>query len=165
MTKVTNIGLSKASRQVKVAEIFIDNPYITPAEIASILSVSPQIINNDVKEMTRKLNKASIDMYEMHRERILKEISSMKSACKTKLSRCRGAQAGTRWVEEWTKLTEKECKILGIYAPKRAMAMIAHVGGEEGKLLSKERRDAVIDAIVLGHETGIIEIGAPEETQ
>lgn len=163
MNKSLSIKLTKVSRQAKVAEIFIDDPYITPAEIASILSVPSSVIRSDVKEMTRKLNKTSIDTYEMHRERILKEINGMKVACKAKLARCRGAQAGTRWVEEWTKLTEKECKILGIYAPKRAMAMVAHVSGSEKELLSKERRDAVIDAIVVGHKTGIIEIGVTED--
>lgn len=163
MSKKSNIQLAKASRQAKVAEIFIENPYITPLEIAEMLSVSSEVIDKDVKEMTKRLNKVSVNTYEMHRERILKEISNMKSECRTKLRRCRGAQAGTRWVEEWTKLTEKECKILGIYAPKRAMAMVAHVG-DGGELLSKERRDAVIDAMLEGHDTGIIEIGAPADT-
>jgi hypothetical protein len=49
-------------------------------------------------------------------------------------------------MEEWTKLVEKECKILGIYAPDRQM--VAHL--DATKDFSKEQRDAAVNAVLFG---------------
>jgi len=51
--------------------------------------------------------------------------------------------AGTRWIEEWTKLIEKEAKILGIYSPDRKI--IAHIDTS----FTKEQRDAAVKAALL----------------
>lgn len=163
MAKGHRTKLTKHLRQAKVAEIFIENPYISPAEIAEILSVNKDTVSNDVKDITERLNRESLDTYNMHRERILKEITGMKLKCKNKLALCKGAIAGSRWVEEWTKLIEKECKILGVYAPDRALHAHAHIHADEK--MTKERRDAVVEAILIGHEKGIIKVGAAAENK
>jgi hypothetical protein len=133
-------------RRRKVAEIYRNNPYIEARDVAEILDVKTSIINNDVREINRLLNIETVEEWNLHRQRILREVSKNKTRCMTKLSKCRGATAGTRWMEEWTKLVEKECKILGIYAPDRQM--VAHL--DATKDFSKEQRDAAVNAVLFG---------------
>ena len=58
---------------------------------------------------------------------------------------------GSRWLEEWNKLLEKECKILGVYAPDRLLI-------KEESQFDKVSEDAAIDAFALSLGSDIIDI-------
>jgi len=133
----------KAKRQSDVARILSENPYMKHSEIAAILKVSQTTISKDVNEINRTLHNETMIMTFIHRNRLLEEIRRKKRLCSERLAESRGMK-GTRWLEEWTKLVEKECKILGIYSPDKRI--IAHI--DTGKF-SKEERDAAVRAALL----------------
>jgi hypothetical protein len=149
-------NIVKFDRQKQIADFFRRNPYSTIHEASKALSITDHIVKDDLAEMAKTLKNETISTYEIHRSRILKDIADVKQKCLKKLKLCRGALAGTRWIEEWTKLTKQEAKILGLYAPERAMSLVAHVDGREN--MTKEKRDAIVEAILVGDREGVIEV-------
>jgi len=139
-----NVSLRKHQRQTQVAKMLSKNPYMRPDEIAEKLNFSVGTIRGDIAEINRALHNETLVSAFVHRNRILEEITAKKKLCSEKLAQCRGATAGTRWIEEWTKLVEKECKILGIYSPDRKI--IAHIDTAK---FTKEEKDAAIKAALL----------------
>jgi predicted DNA-binding transcriptional regulator YafY len=133
----------KLQRQNRIAKVLAKNPYTRHDEIADMLNVSVTTVNKDVNEINTALNQETLISTFIHRQRILEEINSKKRLCSEKFAQCRGAMAGTRWIEEWTKLIEKEAKILGIYSPDRKI--VAHIDTS----FTKEQRDAAVKAALL----------------
>jgi hypothetical protein len=162
MSNKKSSSLAISDRRKKIADFFRKNPYSTQEEAAKILKIPQGSLQNDVRELTKMLDKESVGSFYIHRSRILQDIDDIKRECIRKLKLCRGATAGTRWVEEWTKLTKQEAKILGLYAPERAMSVVAHVDGRDG--MTKEKRDAVVEAILIGDREGVIKVGADAES-
>ena len=163
MAKKKYKELVKVDRHKQIADYFRENPYSTLSEASKFLSIPDKTLKYDILELTKRLREESVHAYEIHRARILKDINGLKERCLKKLKMCRGATAGTRWVEEWTKLTKEEVRILGLYAPDKAMSVVAHVNGRED--MTKEKRDAIVDAILIGDREGVIEIGVDAESR
>ena len=154
-----NRALTKQARRKEVLKIFRKNPYIRSEDIAKTLGVERRTINNDIQELTEELKNENPQNWHMHRERMLLNLQKMMKRCIKKLDMCRGATSGTRWVEEWTKLFEKEAKIVGVYSPDRSV--IGHV--DLTNIIGKEQRDAALNALILGQQKDIIDI-TPDET-
>lgn len=159
MTIMKGRELSKEARRKEVLEIFRKKPHVRTSMVAETLGVNRSVINNDMKELTEELKKQNPLEWHMHRERMLLSLNKMMKKCMNKLSLCRGATSGSRWVEEWTKLFEKEAKILGIYSPDRSV--VGHVNLDE--TIGKEQRDAALKALILGQEKDIIDITPKNE--
>jgi transposase len=130
-------------RRVKVAAFLKKNPYIRHAVIAKALGVSRSTITRDIREMNEELKAQTMDDFMVQRKRVLNEIQKMKRKCMRSLDKFTDKTKGSRWVEEWSTLVEKECKILGLYAPERIFVGAA-LGGE----ISPEQKDAAVDAVV-----------------
>ena len=141
-----NARFQKLQRQTRIAKILAKNPYAMHDEIADILNVSVSTVNKDINEINNALNQETMISTFVHRKRILEEINTKKRLCSEKFAQCRGATAGTRWIEEWTKLIEKEAKILGIYSPDKKI--VAHIDTS----FTKEQRDAAVKAALLVEE-------------
>lgn len=150
--------ITKAKELRKVANFFRKYPYITIKDASENLSIPEETLRKYLRDLTNTLRKETLGLYEIHRTRLLKDIASVKEKCLKKLKMCRGAQAGSRWVEEWTKLTKQEIKMLGLYAPDKAI--VAHVDSRES--MTKEKRDAVVEAILIGDQEGVIKVGGTE---
>ena len=159
MGLIQNKALTKQVRRKEVLRIFREKPYVRAADIAKTLDVQTKVISRDIRELTEELKKENPEVWYMHRERMLLDLNKMMKACKKKFDLCRGATSGSRWIEEWTKLFEKEAKILGVYAAEKTVH--AHVNVAD--VISKEQRDASIRALILGQQKGIIDI-TPDET-
>jgi len=56
-----------------------------------------------------------------------------------RLNECKSPHQGSRWMDEWNKLVEKEIRMLGLNAPERVMLSIKDD-------FTKEERDAAINA-------------------
>ncbi len=158
----TNKGLqlSKEARKKEVLRIFRLKPHVRTSDVAKTLGVKSGAINSDLRELTEELRKQNTIDWHMHRERMLLSVNKMMKKCETKLALCRGATSGSRWIEEWTKLFEKEAKILGIYSPDKSI--IGHVALDG--IIDKEQRDAAINALILGQKKNIIDITPKHET-
>jgi hypothetical protein len=154
MGLIANKTLTKQMRCNEVLRIFKEKPHVRTSDIAKSLNVSTELIAKDIKELTEELKQINPKAYLLHRERMLLKLNSMMKKCEKKLELCRGATSGTRWVEEWTKLFEKEAKILGIYSPDKTVH--AHINLED--VISKEQKDAAIRGLIMGQEEGIIDI-------
>jgi len=153
-----NQSLSMHARRKEVIRIFRDNPHIRASEIAKTLNVNPATIYKDIHDLTEELRIENPKTWHVHRERMLLSLNKMMKACQDKFELCRGATSGSRWVEEWTKLFEKEAKILGIYSAEKSIH--AHVNLDD--IVGKEQRDAAINALIRKQED-IIDI-TPDET-
>jgi len=151
--------LKKEARRKEVIRIFRENPHIRSSDVAKTLNVSLDTIALDLRELTEELKRENPENWHMHRERMLLGLNRMMKACEDKFELCRGATSGSRWVEEWTKLFEKEAKILGIYSAERTV-----VGHVDLQVISKEQRDASIDALIGGQQKGMIDITPKNET-
>lgn len=149
-----NKALTKQMRHSEVLKIFKEKPHVRTSDIAKTLNVSSDLISRDIRELTEELKQTNPQAYLLHRERMLLKLNKMMKKCENKLKLCRGATSGTRWIEEWTKLFEKEAKILGIYSPDKTVH--AHINLED--VISKEQKDAAIRGLILGQEEGIIDI-------
>jgi len=153
-----NQSLSMHTRRKEVIRIFRENPHIRASEIAKTLNVNPATIYKDIHDLTEELRIENPKTWHVHRERMLLSLNKMMKACQDKFELCRGATSGSRWVEEWTKLFEKEAKILGIYSAEKSIH--AHVNLDD--IVGKEQRDAAINALIRKQED-IIDI-TPDET-
>jgi hypothetical protein len=149
-----NKALIKQTRRKEVLRIFREKPHVRASDIAKTLNVKTKVISNDIRELTEELRIENPQAWHMHRERMLLNLSRMMNSCEKKFNKCRGATSGSRWVEEWAKLFEKEAKIVGVYAAEKTVH--AHINVAD--ILSKEQRDASIRALISGQEKGIIDI-------
>lgn len=143
---VKNQRLRKLQRQSKLAKMLSKNPYMPASEASEIFGVAVSTIQDDIRQINKVLQSETVISTFIHRDRILQEITAKKKLCSEKLAQCRGATAGTRWIEEWTKLVEKECKILGIYSPDRKI--VAHI--DTAKFSKEEKDKAVKAALMVG---------------
>lgn len=152
MSKKSRQSLIKADRQAKVAKILRQNPYLSTKELAKILKIAPSTLRADIQDIKLNFVKMSTEDFLFHRNRVLREIQDMKKRCITQLNKLKGQPTkGARWIEEYTKLIEKEAKILGLYAPELRLLAIKKVDGD---ILDKHNRDAAIDAALFGVDSG-----------
>jgi hypothetical protein len=133
-------------RQHRILEHLRQDPSLTNAQLAAILGVDKATISRDLKGLSEEYKNSNIANYELQRERILNEIRLNKIECMRRL-RSLGDREGSRWMEEWTKLTEKEMKIIGI--GNNDVLTI-----ERGKSFDKHEHDAAINAMLKMHEAG-----------
>lgn len=159
MGLIQNKSLTLQVRRKEVLRIFRENPHIRPSDIAKTLGVTTTTISKDIQELTEELRVENPKTWHVHRERMLLSLNKMMKACENKFELCRGATSGSRWIEEWTKLFEKEAKILGIYSAEKSIH--AHVNLDD--IVGKEQRDAAIDALIGKQKSDIIDI-TPDET-
>jgi len=153
-----NKSLAMHARRKEVLRIFREKPHIRASEIAKTLNVTSATISRDLQELTEELRIENPKIWHVHRERMLLSLNRMMKACIDKFELCRGATSGSRWIEEWTKLFEKEAKILGVYSAEKSIH--AHVNLDD--IVGKEQRDAAINALIRKQEN-IIDI-TPDET-
>lgn len=155
-----HLTVAKESRQLKVAKILRKNPYCTVREIAGILKAGKSTISADIKEIKLKVAQVTVDDFRFHQNRVLRDIQDMKALCLRRLRKLsKDATKGTRWVEEFTKLIEKEAKILGLYAPEMRILAIADMS--KG-ILGANDRDHAINSVMYGIESGVIDIEPSE---
>ena len=149
----SNSKLIKLQRQTKISRILSKNQYISHGEIAEMLGISAVTVGKDIAEMNNQLSKETMFSTFVHRARILQEISEKKRLCSERLASFSNSPTkGSRWLEEWTKLIEKECKILGIYSPDKRI--VAHIDTAN---FSKEEKDAAVKAALLVED--VIDVG------
>lgn len=153
-------ALSKEVRRNEVLRIFKKKPHARISEVAKTLGVGANTITKDINELTEELKNTNPATWHMHRERMLLSLNEVMRKCLKKFDLCRGATSGSRWIEEWTKLFEKEAKILGIYSPDRSV--VGHV--DLDNIINKEQRDAALQALILGQKKDIIDITPKNET-
>jgi hypothetical protein len=152
---VTHVNaLTKQTRLKEVLRIFRENPNARTSDIAKTLDVKTNVITKDIKELTEELKESNPQVYHLHRERMLIKLDKMMRKFENKLDLCRGSSSGGQWVDSWTKLFEKEAKILGIYSAEKTVH--AHINLED--VISKEQKDAAIRGLIQGQEKGIIDI-------
>ena len=73
-----------------------------------------------------------------------KELGINRSTLYDKLEKLKDdARAGSRWVEEWSTVVEKECKILGLYRLDKNL-VAADFGGD----ITQEQKDAAVEAVI-----------------
>lgn len=149
-------AILKMDRQATIAKFIRKNPYLSNAELGKILGVAKATISKDIREIKMNVVKMTVDDFRFHQNRVLREIQEMKKLCQRKLkSLAKQPTAGARWVEEFTKLVEKESKILGLYAPEMRVLAIADLTKD---VIGPVERDAAIDAIMFGKNSGIIDV-------
>jgi len=152
----SQMALIKLDRQSKVAKFIRKNPYLSAQELGKLLGVAKATITKDIREIKINVAKMTVDDFRFHQNRVLREIQDMKKLCLRKLARLsKRPEAGARWVEEFTKLIEKESKILGLYAPEMRVLAIADLTKD---VVGAAHRDKAIDAIMYGHDSGIIDV-------
>jgi len=156
MARRSRFKVEKMKRQVKVAKVLRKNPYLSHSELAKVLKVSPSTIGADIAEIKANCVRMSTEDFLFHRNRVLREIHDMKQKCLTQLNKLRMEPSkGTRWVEEYTKLIEKEARILGLYAPELRIMALKRLDPDN---VDKEQRDAAINAAAYGQDSEIIDI-------
>ena len=131
-------------RRKKALQIAQENPGIPHAEIAQLLGVSSSTIASDFKAMTEEFQLQNKADFATHHKRILGEIILKKQMCMDKLAACTSPTQGARWMEEYTKLVQIECKILHLFDPKK---LINEFEKGDSKL-SKRERDAIVSAVI-----------------
>jgi transcriptional antiterminator len=131
-----------AQRKEKVITMMRQHPDFTQQDIADQLGVNRSTIAKDLKEINEELNMQTIEDWMVQRQRILIEIQENKKLCMDKLKKLHHSpHQGARWMEEWSKLAEKEIRIYGVYSPEKMM--IKH-----SQEFSKEQKDAAVDAAI-----------------
>lgn len=129
-----------AQRKKKLIDLMRQFPDMNQQEIADELGVNRSTVSSDLKQINEELNMQTVEDFMVQRHRILSEIHEKKELCMHKLDQLKNhAHQGARWMEEYSKLLEKEIRIYGIYSPEKMM--IKH-----SQEFSKEQKDAVVDA-------------------
>jgi len=144
--------IAMAERRRKVLKVIQEDPSTTQDQLATMFGVNRSTISRDFKTITEELNTQSLEGWTLHRERILREIQSNKDLCMAKLEKLKKyPERGSRWMEEWSKLVQKEIRILGVESPERLML-------ESTKEFSKLEEDAAIDAALIHINESVIDI-------
>jgi len=148
-----------AERRRKIISMIQDNPSLTQNEIAEIFGVNRATISRDIKTITEELKVQNVEAWMMHRDRVLGEIRAKKELCNSRLMTLKNSpHQGSRWLEEWNKLVDKEIRILGLNSPERLM-----IGKDE--TFDKTRQDKAIDAMMLSIDNDIIDIESEDVKQ
>jgi DNA-binding CsgD family transcriptional regulator len=156
------VKLKVARRRKKILELMRKNPDYTYAELAEVIGVSRMTIANDMRKINEEVNMQTVEDFMIHRQRVLTEIWEKKNLCMDRLNKLKPHQ-GARWMEEYSKLLDKEIRVLGLYAPEKMM--IKH-----SQEASKEQRDAAVNAalgVVTENPTVIdlVQKQIPEKTE
>jgi hypothetical protein len=129
-------------RRRKILVMIQNDPGIRQLDIAKKLKVDRSTIGNDLKAMSEEIKLHNTESWQIQRDRILAEIHQKKAVCEDRMQRLAShPHQGSRWMEEWQKLLDKEAKILSIYSPDRLLI-------QEKEQFSKEQEDAAIDAMM-----------------
>jgi DNA-binding CsgD family transcriptional regulator len=144
---LTKKKLAGIDRQHRILEHLRADPSLTNAQLAAMLGVDKATISKDLRNLSEEFKTSNISNFELQRERILNEIRMNKIECMRRL-RGLGDREGSRWMEEWTKLTEKEMKIVGIGTNETLTI-------ERGKSFDKIQHDAAIAAMMKMQAAGI----------
>lgn len=143
--------IQQAQRRKQIIGILRKNPGATHQEMADKLGVNRATISKDLKAIDEELTIQNREDFMLHRDRILREIQANKDVCMTRLQALRDPSKGSRWMEEWGKLCEKEIRMLGVAMPERL-----HITKEE--VVTKEDKDAAVDAIVEFVDGDVIDV-------
>jgi hypothetical protein len=140
-----------------------ENPGYTHQDIADKIGCNRGTVSSDLKAIDAELTIQNREDFMLHRDRILREIQHNKEKCMRRLEALAGDPArGSRWMEEWSKLVEKEIRMLGVNMPERL-----HITNEE--IASKEDQDKAVDAVVGFLDEDVIDVEAevvvPQITQ
>ena len=129
-------------RRRKILAMMQNDPGIRQMDIAKKLKVDRSTIGHDLRSMSEEIKLHNTESWQIQRDRILAEIHQKKAVCEDRMQRLsKHPHQGSRWMEEWQKLLDKESKILNIYSPDRLLI-------EEKQQFSKEQEDAAIDAMM-----------------
>ena len=140
---------SMHARRERVMHMLAKDPSLTQQKIAKDLGVDRSTIAKDIKEMNESLNVENVDAWALHRARVLREIQSNKLECMDRLRRCGKAHQGARWMEEWTKLIEREIKILGLASPEKLLI-------KQEKTIKTAAHDAAVDGILKSFDMNVV---------
>jgi len=148
--------VQRAQRRKEIVMLLREHPGYTHQEMADRLGCTRATISKDLKAIDAELTIQNREDFMLHRDRILREIQANKDLCMAKLlSLAKTPERGSRWMEEWSKLIEKEIKMLGVNMPERL-----HITNEE--IASKEDQDKAVDAVVGFLDEDVIDV-EPEE--
>jgi DNA-binding MarR family transcriptional regulator len=141
-----------------------ENPGLSHAELAEIVGCDRSTIARDLRAISDELRIQTTEDFMLHRERVLREVQANKDECMRRLNACKNPAQGSRWMDEWNKLIEKEIRMLGLHAPEKLMLSIKDE-------FSKEERDAAVNAALAGMDDvidvlpeSIRSLPAPKET-
>jgi len=150
--------LTVEQRHRELIRLLRDNPGVDHQTLADALGVHRATISRDLKTITDNLRMMNSEAWMAHRDRILFEIEQNKQECMGRLSRIKKAHQGSRWMEEWGKLVDKQIRILGLNAPERLL-----VG--DGDTFDKRDQDAAVQKALasLGINTSDIIDITPEK--
>jgi len=133
-----------------------ENAGYTHQDLADKLGCNRGTISSDLKAIDAELTIQNREDFMLHRDRILREIQANKEKCMRRLEALASDPSrGSRWMEEWSKLIEKEIKMLGVNMPERL-----HITAEE--VASKEDQDKAVDAVIGFLDDDVIDVEAEE---
>ena len=129
-------------RRRQVLAMIQKNPGIRQFDIAKKLGCDRSTVSHDLKAMSEEIKLQNSEAWQLQRDRVLTQIHEKKALCEDRLRRLHSnAHQGSRWMEEWQKLIDKEAKILGLYAPDKLMI-------RDEQTFDKKQEDASIDALM-----------------
>lgn len=146
--------LSIQQRRKKIIALIQNDPGIKQAEIAKKLGTTRGTVGRDIKQMSEEIKYENTDSFLVQRDRVLAELHQKKAICEDRMQRLSAhPHQGSRWMEEWQKLLDKEAKILGVYSPDRLLI-------KDEQTFNKEQEDASIDAMLksVGAQNDIIDL-------
>jgi DNA-binding MarR family transcriptional regulator len=132
-----------AERRKKIMDAMREHPGLSQLELAEIIGVDRSTISRDMRVIADELRIQTSEDFMIHRDRVLREVQANKDECMRRLSLCKNPHQGSRWMDEWNKLVEKEIRMLGLNAPEKLMLAIKDE-------FSKEERDAAVNAALAG---------------
>ncbi|RLC33763.1 hypothetical protein DRH14_04325 [Candidatus Shapirobacteria bacterium] len=131
-----------AERRKRIIEVMHDKPGISQSEVARIVGCDKGTVARDLKAITEELQITNRESWLVHRERVLKELEIKKNMCNRRLKALESSpHQGSRWLEEWARLVDKEIKILGLNSPDRLMV-------DDLRDFSKKDVDAAVTAVL-----------------
>ena len=128
-----------ADRRKRLLDCIQANPGLTHAQLGEAVGCDRATISRDLRAIADELKLQTTEDFMIHRDRVLREIHGNKFECMRRLNECKSPHQGSRWMDEWNKLVEKEIRMLGLNAPERVMLSIKDD-------FTKEERDAAINA-------------------
>jgi len=129
-------------RRRKILAMIQNDPGIRQEDMAKKLKCDRGTVSRDLKAMSEEVKLHNTDAWMLQRDRVLSEIHEKKALCEDRLQRLsKKAHQGSRWMEEWQKLLDKEARILGLYAPDRLLI-------KQEQTFDKKQEDASIDAMM-----------------
>jgi hypothetical protein len=139
-------------------QLMKEHPGILFQEIASALGVDRSTVTRDMQELTRQMEVQTREDFSMHQKRLLEDIQIKKGMCMDKLNLCVSPTSGARWMEEYTKLLNLECKILSMFNPDKVLPKES----KEKLKIGKRERDAAVQAVM---DEGLIPMKSANPTR